>query len=74
MHDRSVGRAWYDAYELERRRSLGQRLRLNLAGALVLADDVTPELVAVVFESVRIRGGIRGPRAAKHAVKRIRDR
>jgi hypothetical protein len=52
---------------LERHRAAGRRLRVRVAGMLVIAGDVAPALAADVITSVELRG----PLVASRAVRRV---
>ncbi len=51
-----VGALSYDRSDLEKRKSKGERLKINVVGMLHLHADVTAELAAEVIESIQVRG------------------
>jgi Arc/MetJ-type ribon-helix-helix transcriptional regulator len=60
-----VGLARYDRRGLEKIRDSGAKLCMRLVGMLILADDVSPELVRQAFESVKVYGILRAPAAVR---------
>ncbi|MGI6365073.1 MAG: ribbon-helix-helix protein, CopG family [Bacillota bacterium] len=67
-----VGIFSLSARELSKYVEQGQKLRLFVFGALVLARDVKVELLEQAVDSVRIYGAIRGPQAAVDYVRGLR--
>lgn len=65
---RCKGVVWYDAYELRQCIALGQKVDLDVQGALVFARDVTAELVSRAFSRGVVRGMLFGPEGAKRAL------
>lgn len=59
------------ARELSKRVEQGQKLRLFVFGALVMAKDVEVELLKEAVDSARIYGVIRGPQAAVDYVRAL---
>jgi Arc/MetJ-type ribon-helix-helix transcriptional regulator len=57
-----VGYVWHRRKDLEAIRAKGERMSVHVIGMLRLADDVTVDLVAEVFEDVHVLGSIKGPK------------
>lgn len=69
--DRSVGRVWFDRYELEKRLESGQKLDISVDGILSFASDVSAELVSLLFQRIRVRGLVLGAPPVRAAVRRL---
>jgi Arc/MetJ-type ribon-helix-helix transcriptional regulator len=55
-HSYLIGALAYDKSDLEKRRAMGERIKMILVGVLHLASDITPELAREVIESIQVRG------------------
>jgi Arc/MetJ-type ribon-helix-helix transcriptional regulator len=51
-----VGMLVYSASDLEKLRAKGEKLKIRIIGALVLKDDITPELANAVIENISVFG------------------
>ena len=51
-----VGVLAYDARDLEKLLEKGERLKITIAGMLVLGKDITPELADAAIESIKVHG------------------
>lgn len=58
----------YDAKDLEKKLEKGERLKITLAGMLILAKDITPELADAAIESIQIFGVFKASDEIKHAL------
>jgi Arc/MetJ-type ribon-helix-helix transcriptional regulator len=54
--------------DLERRRSAGERMDINVVGMVRIGKDVTPELAREVIQSVKVYGTLRASPAVKDAL------
>jgi len=68
-----VGIFSLDARELMEYVEQGRKLKLFVIGALVMAKDVTVELLEQVVDSAKIYGAIRGPQAAVDYVRGLKQ-
>jgi Arc/MetJ-type ribon-helix-helix transcriptional regulator len=55
-HSFVIGVLTYNREDLERRRSMGEKLDIAVLGLLHLQGDISPELALEVVESIRLRG------------------
>jgi Arc/MetJ-type ribon-helix-helix transcriptional regulator len=67
-HGFVVGVLSYGRNALEQLKAKGQRTRLTVIGMLILASDVTPELVVETIEHVKVRGVFRAQESVKAAL------
>ncbi len=68
-----LGVLTYDRSDLERYRSSNEKLEIRAIGAVVLNDDISPELAEATIESIRVLGVLRASSAVKRALaKRIK--
>jgi Arc/MetJ-type ribon-helix-helix transcriptional regulator len=51
-----VGVLLYDAKDLEKKLEKGERLKITIAGMLVLDKDISPELADAAIESIKVHG------------------
>jgi Arc/MetJ-type ribon-helix-helix transcriptional regulator len=63
-----VGVLIYSASDLEKLRAKSERLKIRVIGALVLHDDITPELAREVIENITVFGQIRARQDVKDAL------
>jgi Arc/MetJ-type ribon-helix-helix transcriptional regulator len=64
----SLGIQRYARAELEAVRAVGQRLRIQALGLVVIGEDVTPELAVATIESVAVLGALHASPAVKAAL------
>lgn len=64
-----IGILAYGRQDLLRFSAAGQKVRLTCVGLIVLLDDVTPELVDKVIDSVRSYGSIRASAPVREILK-----
>ena len=69
--DHSIGKVWFDRYELEKRAEGGFRVDITVLGVLIFAPDVTVDLVNKVFKRVKLKGPLFGPPAVRAAVRAL---
>lgn len=69
--DHSLGRVWFDRFELQKRAEAGRRVDLTVRGVLWFAPDVTVALVNQVFARVKLHGLVFGPPAVRAAVRAL---
>jgi Arc/MetJ-type ribon-helix-helix transcriptional regulator len=62
-----VGVLLYNARDLEKMLEKGERLRITIAGMLVLDKDISPELADAAIESIKVHGVFK----ASNKVKQI---
>ncbi|WP_198957460.1 CopG family transcriptional regulator [Paenibacillus selenitireducens] len=64
----------FDAAELEARKREGKQLDIRLVGALLIANDVTPELARETFDKLKLFGMLRAPAGVKQVLNEISKR
>jgi Arc/MetJ-type ribon-helix-helix transcriptional regulator len=68
-----VGLRRYSREDLEAVKAAGERLRIQVLGLAIIADDVSPELARETIASLRILGALQAPPAIRAALSdRIR--
>jgi len=67
----AAGIIMHNRKSLERLRTAGRQVELNVTGILRLSDDVTPELACAVIKSLKVRGTFQASPEVKAA---LRDR
>ncbi|MFN2614004.1 MAG: CopG family transcriptional regulator [Actinomycetota bacterium] len=67
----NIGFTYLGRKDFEKMRARGQRIKLRVIGAVVLGNDITPELAESVVEHVTVLGSFRGP---KDVIERLRAR
>lgn len=60
-----IGVLVYSASDLEKLRAKGEKLKIRIIGALVLHDDISPELASAVIENITVFGQIRARQDVK---------
>lgn len=69
--NRILGVMQFNQKELEQILESGERLDLKVVGMLMFADDVSPEIVHKVVESVEVHGVTRASQAVKDELNKI---
>ncbi len=67
-HTLELGLRRYGREELEGLRAAGAKLRIQVLGLAVIADDVTPELARATIESITVLGALHASKAVKAAL------
>jgi Arc/MetJ-type ribon-helix-helix transcriptional regulator len=63
-----VGVLLYDARDLEKILEKGERLKITIAGMLVLDKSISPELANAAIESIKVHGVFKAPEKVKKAL------
>jgi Arc/MetJ-type ribon-helix-helix transcriptional regulator len=63
-----VGVLIYSASDLEKLRAKGEKLQIRIVGALVLQNDITPELATEMIQNITVFGQIRAREDVKLAL------
>ena len=72
-HQLDVGLRRYTREDLETVRAAGERLRIQVLGLAIIADDVSPELARETIASIRVLGTLQAAPAVRAALSdRIR--
>jgi Arc/MetJ-type ribon-helix-helix transcriptional regulator len=58
----------YDHKDLEKARANGTMFDIRVIGAVVLADDITPELALATIQRIQVYGGLKISPAVKEAL------
>ncbi len=67
-HTLDLGMRRYAREELEAERAAGRKLRIQVLGLAMIADDVTPELARETIESVVVLGALQASKEVKAAL------
>ena len=67
-HSFAMGVLGYSRSDLEKWKSKGEKIDLNVIGLLHLADDISPELAREAIESINVRGIFQASEAVKAAL------
>jgi Arc/MetJ-type ribon-helix-helix transcriptional regulator len=63
-----LGLSQYSRQQLERARSAGETLHIQVLGLVVIAQDVTPDLARATIASIRVLGALQASPAVKAAL------
>lgn len=58
----------YDHKDLEKAQAKGTMYDIRVIGAVVLADDITPELALATIQRIQVYGGLKASPAVKEAL------
>jgi Arc/MetJ-type ribon-helix-helix transcriptional regulator len=58
----------YNRQDLEKRRAKGEKLDIHVIGALILADDIPPDLAREVIRRIQVFGSLRANPAIQAAL------
>lgn len=67
-HTLELGLRRYSRENLEAVKATGDKLRINIVGLAVIADDVSPELASETIESINVLGALQASPAVKAAL------
>jgi Arc/MetJ-type ribon-helix-helix transcriptional regulator len=72
-HTLELGLRRYDRDDLEAVKAAGGKLRIQVVGLAIIAEEVTPELALASIESITVLGALQASKAVKAALSdRIR--
>lgn len=63
-----LGLQQYTRRDLEKVKTAGEKLQIQVLGLAVIADDVTPDLAKATIDSIIVLGALRASRAVKAAL------
>lgn len=64
----AIGAVIYSRKDLEKYRQRGEMMEIRVVGAVVLADDITPELALATIRQLKVIGVLRASDALKTAL------
>src|ERR1700746_1546779 len=67
-HTLELGLRRYSRDDLEAVKAAGGKLRIQVVGLAIIAEDVTPELALATIESITVLGALQASRAVKAAL------
>lgn len=67
-HTLELGVHCYSREDLEAVKAAGDKLRINVVGLAIIAEDVTPELALATIESITVLGALQASKAVKSAL------
>ncbi len=67
-HQLNVGLRRYTREDLEAVRTAGERLRIQVLGLAIIADDVSPELARETIASIHVLGALQASAAVRSAL------